>query len=153
MNAVQPFYAIAEIKGNSDYPAITGTVVFKKKSNGVLITAEIFNLPYEIGKCKNRFFAFHIHDGESCTGNARDQFANAGTHFNPGKCPHPMHAGDLPPLLECNGYAYFSILTNRFTIDEIIGKVIIIHDKPDDFTSQPSGNAGNKIACGKILPL
>ena len=152
MNSV-PFYAFADIKGNNEYPDIMGTVVFKKKSNGVLITAEIFNLPYEVGICRNRFFGFHIHEGESCTGNTRDQFANAGMHFNPDKCPHPKHAGDLPPLLECNGYAYFSVLTNRFSINEIIGKTIIIHDKPDNFMTQPSGNAGNKIACGKILPL
>lgn len=152
-NSFHPFYALAEIKGNNDYPDIRGTVILKKKSNGVLITAEIFNLPFESGRCKNRFFAFHIHDGDSCTGNPRDQFANAGVHFNPDRCPHPMHAGDLPPLLECNGYAYFSVLTNRFTIDEVINKTIIIHDKPDDFSTQPSGNAGNKIACGKILPL
>jgi Cu-Zn family superoxide dismutase len=46
-----------------------------------------------------------------------------------------------------------SFLTNRFTLDEIIGRVIIIHDKPDDFTSQPSGNSGNKIACGKIVAM
>ena len=51
MNSV-PFYAVAEINGNNDYPDIMGTVVFKKKSNGVLITTEIFNLPYEIGKCR-----------------------------------------------------------------------------------------------------
>jgi len=44
-----------------------------------------------------------------------------------------------------------SVLINKFKIQNIIGKVVIIHDMPDDFTSQPSGNTGNKIACGKIL--
>ena len=43
-----------------------------------------------------------------------------------------------------------SVLINKFKIKDIIGKVIIIHDSPDDFTSQPSGNSGTKIACGKI---
>ncbi len=38
----------------------------------------------------------------------------------------------------------------KFTIDEIIGKTVIIHAKPDDFITQPSGNAGEKIACGVI---
>ena len=42
------------------------------------------------------------------------------------------------------------VLIDKFKISEIIGKVIIIHDMPDDFTSQPSGNSGIKIACGKI---
>ena len=43
-----------------------------------------------------------------------------------------------------------SVLLGRINIKDIIGKTIIIHDKPDDFTSQPSGNSGKKIACGVI---
>ncbi len=88
--------------------------------------------------------------GTSCTGNAEDEFANALTHYNPNHCPHPSHAGDLPPLFENNGYTYMSFLTNQFRVRDILGKVVIIHDSPDDFTSQPSGNSGKKIACGKI---
>lgn len=97
-----------------------------------------------------RFFGFHIHNGTSCTGNSEDPFANAGTHYNPTTCPHPFHSGDLPPLLENTGYAYMSVLLNKFEIKDIIGKVIIIHDMSDDFTTQPAGNSGKKIACGKI---
>ena len=58
--------------------------------------------------------------------------------------------GDLPPLIENNGYSYMSVLINKFKIKDIIGKVLIIHDMPDDFSTQPSGNSGTKIACGKI---
>ena len=43
-----------------------------------------------------------------------------------------------------------SVLLNKFSINEIIGKTVIIHDMPDDFTTQPSGNSGTKIACGVI---
>lgn len=43
-----------------------------------------------------------------------------------------------------------SVLINKFKIKDILGKTIIIHDKPDDFVSQPSGNSGTKIACGVI---
>lgn len=88
--------------------------------------------------------------GTSCTGNSEDEFANAKTHYNPTKCPHPYHVGDLPPLIENKGYCYMCVLINKFKIKDIIGKVIIIHDMPDDFTTQPSGNSGTKIACGKI---
>ena len=42
------------------------------------------------------------------------------------------------------------VLVNKFKIKDIIGKVVIIHDSPDDFTTNPSGNSGKKIACGKI---
>ena len=88
--------------------------------------------------------------GISCSGNAEDEFADALTHYNPNHCLHPSHAGDFPPLLQNNGYAYMSFLTNQFRVKDILGKVVIIHDSPDDFTSQPSGNSGKKIACGKI---
>ena len=67
-----------------------------------------------------------------------------------GGCEHPNHAGDLPPLFGNNGFALSLFLTNRFTVDEVIGRTIIIHDHPDDFTTQPSGNSGTKIACGVI---
>lgn len=43
-----------------------------------------------------------------------------------------------------------TVLINKFKIKDILGKVVIIHDMPDDFTTQPSGNSGTKIACGKI---
>lgn len=88
--------------------------------------------------------------GTSCTGNSNDEFANAKAHYNPKNCPHPYHAGDLPPLIENNGYSYMSVFLNKFKVKDIIGKVIIIHDMPDDLTTQPSGNSGTKIACGEI---
>ena len=145
------FYdAKAHIKGGKNYPNIDGTVTFKETKKGVLVTAKINGLPQSKTNCTGRFFGLHIHDGTSCTGNATDEFANAKSHLNPTKCPHPFHMGDLPPLIENNGQAYMSILINRFKIKDIIGKVVIIHDMPDDFTTQPSGNSGTKIACGKI---
>ena len=142
--------AKANIKGSKKYPKIDGIVTFKENANGVLLTAKINGLPQSKDHCIGRFFGFHIHEGTSCTGNLEDEFANAKTHFNPTKCPHPFHVGDLPPLIENNGYAYMSVLINKFKIKDIIGKAIIIHDMPDDFTTQPSGNSGTKIACGII---
>lgn len=145
--------AKAFIQGGKNFPNIKGTVYFKETKKGVLITAEINGLPKAENKCTGRFFGFHIHEGTSCTGNSEDEFANAKSHYNPNNCNHPFHAGDLPPLIENNGYAYMSVLVNKFKIKDIIGKVIIIHDSPDDFTTQPSGNSGTKIACGKIIKI
>ena len=142
--------AYAHIKGGKEYPNIDGEVIFKDTKKGVLVTAKINRLPKSNNSCRGRVFGFHIHEGYSCTGNKEDKFADSGMHYNPTNCPHPNHAGDLPPLIENNGYAYMSVLINKFKIKDIIGKTIIIHDKPDDFTSQPSGNAGTKIACGVI---
>lgn len=79
-----------------------------------------------------------------------DPLADAMAHYDPGSCEHPHHAGDLPPLFGNNGFALCAFLTNRFSVDEVVGRTVIIHDRPDDFTTQPSGNSGMKIACGVI---
>lgn len=92
-------------------------------------------------------------NGDSCSGNSNDEFVDTKMHYNPTNCPHLCHAGDLPPLIENNGYSYMRIFVNKFNLNDIIGKVVIIHDMPDDFASQPSGNSGTKIACGKIIRL
>ena len=62
----------------------------------------------------------------------------AKSHLNPTHCPHPFHLGDLPPLIENNGYAYMRVLIRKFKLNDLLGKVVIIHDSPDDFTTQPS---------------
>lgn len=142
--------AKANIKGGKKYPNIKGTVTFKQTKEGVIVTAKIENLPHTNMKCNSRIFGFHIHTGTSCTGNATDEFVNALGHYNPNNCKHPEHAGDMPPLFENNGYAYLSFLTNRFEVKDVIGKSVIIHDMPDDFKTDPSGNSGNRIACGVI---
>lgn len=137
-------HAKAHIKGGKKYPNIDGIVTFKENKNGILVTAKVYGLPRSKDHCTGRFLGFHIHEGSSCTGNANDEFANAKSHLNLTNCPHPFHIGDLPPLIENNGYAYMSVLINKFKLKDIIGKVVIIHDMPDDFTSQPSRKFWNK---------
>lgn len=141
---------MAIVKGSKNHSKINGIVELFETKKGILMRAKIRNLPTNKDKCKYGVFGFHIHSGNSCTGNDSDQFANVLTHYNPDNCNHPYHAGDLPPLFENNGYAYMIFLTERFTINEIIGKTIVIHSEPDDFKTQPSGNSGTKIACGVI---
>ncbi len=143
--------AYAIVRGGPNYPEIIGSVGFYSAPYGVIVVATVQGLPKASRQCDSPILAFHIHSGESCAGNAEDPFANAKTHYNPHGCPHPYHAGDLPPLFSSGGYAFSAVLTDRFNIDEIIGKTVVIHSAPDDFTTQPSGNAGDKIACGEIL--
>ncbi len=135
--------AIAHISGSDDTAALSGEVKFYQKRGGILIIADISNLP----ESESGFFGFHIHEGNNCSG---ENFANTGNHYNPNDLPHPRHAGDMPPLLYCNRNAFLAFITDRFNIDEIIGRTIVIHSSPDDFVTQPSGNAGTKIACGII---
>lgn len=142
--------AVARVKGSVMYPKIQGEVWFYQTDYGVLVVADIEGLPISADKCKSPIFAFHIHEGGSCTGNSQDPFFNVGMHYNPNTCMHPYHAGDLPPLFGANGYAFSAILSNRFTVEEVIGRSVVIHSSFDDFVSQPAGNSGIKIACGKI---
>lgn len=142
--------AKANIKGSEKYSDIEGRVLFYETACGVVIATEVNGLPLGGSVCKEPIFAFHIHEGGQCTGNNEDPFANVMTHYNHQNCMHPYHAGDMPPLFGSNGYAFLMFFTNRFSVNEIIGKTIIIHDRPDDFSTQPSGNAGEKIACGVI---
>jgi Cu-Zn family superoxide dismutase len=142
--------AKADIRGSNAYPNIVGTARFFQTKDGVLVCAEVSGLPHSGEACRGGVFAFHIHEGKSCTGNAEDPFADVKSHYNPNNCKHPYHAGDLPPLFENNGRAFMVFLTDRFNVGDIIGRTIIIHSSPDDFTTQPAGNAGAKIACGNI---
>lgn len=145
--------AQANISGSREHPDLRGTIRFYQTERGVLVVAEVYGLPERGTRCENGIFAFHIHSGGSCGGSPDDPFADAQGHYNPGRCPHPAHAGDMPPLFSNNGYAVQAFLTDRFTVREIIGKTVIVHDRVDDFTSQPAGNAGTRIACGVIRKI
>ena len=132
-------YAGAEVSGNSMHPEIRGNVYFYEAYGGTFVVASVKNLPEG-----NQFHGFHIHAGNSCT------LMMEGGHYNPTNKPHPEHVGDMPPLLANQGMAFLAFYTERFYPEEVIGKVVVIHEMPDDFTSQPSGNPGSIIACGVI---
>ncbi len=138
--------AAAHIRGSEAYPGVNGYVLMEQTPRGVLVTAEIGGLPREGGE----IFALHIHEGGGCGGTSDDPFAAAGGHYNPEGKPHPYHAGDLPPLFGNDGYAYMSVLTDRFSVVEVVGRPLIVHRDRDDFTTQPSGDAGERMACGVI---
>ena len=54
--------------------------------------------------------------------------ANTGSHYNPSGCPHPAHAGDLPPLIANGSTAWFAFYTEHFSIREILGRAVVIHE-------------------------
>lgn len=145
-NAALPS-AIAYVRGGADAPRLVGTVKFYQMRGHVVAEAEICGLP---SANTSGFFGFHIHDGGSCSG---EGFSDTGSHYNPSGDEHPRHAGDLPPLLSSRGCAYMAVATDRFSVGDIIGKTVVIHSSPDDFTTQPAGNAGKKIACGEIVQV
>lgn len=139
--------AKAEIKGNSEHSALSGTIRFKQIGDQVNVIIDLENLP------KSKFLGFHIHAKGDCSGNDEDEFKNVGKHYNPSRTQHPEHAGDLTSIYSSNGRIHQEFETDKFTVDEIIGKSVIIHSDRDDFKSQPSGDSGDKIACGIIEAL
>lgn len=147
--------AIAYIHGSALYPDITGEVRFYSARGGTVVEADIRGLPpyrpAEAGKQPQGPFGFHIHAMSEC-GNMSgpDPFMAAGDHFDKGHNPHGNHSGDLPVLFSNNGVAQMSVFTDRFTPAEVVGRTAMIHQNPDDFRTQPSGNSGARIACGEI---
>lgn len=139
----QENFAYADLRGGETAPELRGRAEFYTHPNGTVITVNVWGLP----KSDTGFFALHIHEGGDCGG---AEFSDTGNHFNPENVPHPMHAGDLPPLLSADGNAGMTVLTGRFSPEDVIGRTMVIHSHPDDFHTQPSGGAGEKIACGVI---
>jgi superoxide dismutase, Cu-Zn family len=144
---IMKLFACAKIVGNSEYPKLSGSANFyEDPSKGVWVEVEVTGLPDQQSSNHSNFYGLHIHEIGNCT----PPFDKTGDHYNPTKKPHPNHAGDLPPLLGNDGYAFLFVYTNRLKAENIINRSIVIHSDEDDFTPQPSGAAGDKIGCGVI---
>lgn len=139
-------FAYSYIRGSYKYPEIFGTAEFYRLNGGVFIIWELAGLSEK----DYSIHGFHIHEGTSCGGSGHEPFPESGMHYDTKNMPHPYHSGDLPPIFANNGYAIGAVFTDRITPEEIIGRTIIVHSSPDDFTTQPSGSSGEKIACGVI---
>lgn len=138
--------AVARIFGGNQAPCLYGTVKLYCLGKAILVVADLCGLPEN----RSGFFGMHIHEGTECSG---EGFSCTASHYNPVGTAHPKHAGDLVPLLSCSGKAFAAVLTDRFALKEVVGKTVVIHEDADDFTSQPAGNAGEKIACGVIVEI
>jgi Cu-Zn family superoxide dismutase len=135
-------------KGNTT----AGTVTFKAKGDKVLVNAVVTGLsPGNHG--------FHIHDKGDCSSG---DGMSAGGHFNPLNKPHAApttpnrHTGDMPMLVaDQSGNATVTFEIDVMTIgsgpNDIVGHAVIIHKDPDDYTTQPTGNSGARVACGVIV--
>lgn len=140
--------AVAWLQGGESFPNISGLVKFYETPyGGVLIEAEIFNLPNITSQGSTSFYGMHIHEYGDCS----QDFSRTGEHYNPDNRQHPDHPGDLIPLMGNQGYAWCAFYDKRFQVKDILNRSVVIHKNRDDFTTQPSGDSGQKIACGKIL--
>ena len=132
--------AISNIKGGGEYSSLCGQVSFYDFEDGTVLVCVLHNMP----RTDTDIFGLHIHEEDSCEGD----FSSAGPHY--GGDVHPKHKGDLPVIFSSIGEAFMVVYTNRFTVSEVIGRSIILHSQPDDYSTQPAGNSGSRIACGII---
>lgn len=147
--------AVAYILGGPLRPELQGIVIFSALPGGTEVALEVNGLPLykpaTPGSSQVGPHGFHMHENGSCEiGDPEEPFEAAGGHWNPTNEPHGNHAGDFPVVFSNNGYARMTFVTNRFTVPQIIGKSIILHQGPDDYKTQPSGGSGKRLGCGII---
>jgi len=128
-----------------------GKVTIIAVPTGVLLDADLTAVP-------PGDHAFHIHAIGKCE---PPDFKSAGGHFNPEEDKHGLmneagpHAGDLPNIhVPENGKLHIEVLNQRVSLSDGLldddGSAIVIHQRPDDYKTDPAGNAGPRIACGVI---
>jgi Cu-Zn family superoxide dismutase len=131
----------------------SGTLALTAEGDSVRLAGTLQGLP------PNGEFGFHIHENGDCS--APDA-SSAGAHFNPANAQHgnPQgdvhHAGDmLNAKSDAQGAAMVDAVASGVSLDSgqpngVRGKAVVLHEKPDDYASQPAGNSGARIACGVI---
>ena len=141
--------ATAAIEGRSG-STLTGSAEFVTHGARMMITVSVKGAAPGV-------HAVHIHEKGDCS--APDA-TSAGGHFNPGGHQHGApdakehHAGDLGNMtVGADGTGSVMVHSDELTLEgpnSILGRAIIIHEKSDDFVTQPTGNAGGRIGCGVI---
>lgn len=134
---------------------VSGRLQLASTATGVRISGDIGGLQ------PNAQHGFHIHEKGDCS--AVDGSA-AGGHFNPGQTPHgrvgasPHHAGDSDNIVtDAQGVAHVDVVLSGISLssgaaNDVANRALIVHAVADDYTSQPAGNAGARVACGVIRP-
>jgi len=136
--------AFVDGEGNS-----TGEAQLRQTPAGVLIQLNVTGLPAD------HWVAFHIHETGTC--DAATHHESAGGHFNPTGASHGYladggpHAGDMPnQMTRADGRLEAEVLNPSVTLASIVGRSLMIHAGQDDYRSQPSGAAGDRLACAPI---
>jgi len=132
---------------------VSGKLTIVPMGNGVHLTGEIGGLS------PGSTHAIHIHEKGDCS--AADA-SSAGGHFNPSAQPHGKvgsgahHGGDMDNLVaNAEGVAQVNAHAEGVTLgggaaNDVAGKAVIVHAAADDYRTQPTGNAGGRVACGVI---
>ncbi len=129
---------------------LVGEVRIRDTEEGALLHARLLDLAPGA-------HAFHIHESGTC----EPPFKSAGGHYNPGDTEHGLdnpkgrHAGDMPNIhVPASGKTELEVLNEAVSVDELLsndgGTAIVLHAGADDYSTDPAGAAGSRIACGVI---
>ncbi len=149
MSSRGPALASTGLKATTGNKTV-GEVTFEQVGSKVRVTAQVINLK------PSQEHGFHVHEVGDCSSG---DGMSAKSHFNPFGKPHgtgaERHAGDMPNLKsDAKGRAHLTVDLDTITLTPgpagIVGRGVIVHAQPDDYTSQPVGNAGARLACGVI---
>ena len=138
------------VDGNGDE---VGLVTFIQDDNHVVIQGEVHDVA-PAGR-----HGLHVHETGECL---PPDFTSAGGHFNPNGMPHACppepsrHAGDLGNIeINAEGHGMIEMDSDKFTLGpgelSVVGRALILHEGEDDCTTQPTGDAGARLACGQIV--
>ena len=143
--------AVAMVHGTAGNEKVHGIIKFTDTGSGVKVMAHV------TGLAPNSEHGFHIHEFGDCTD--MEKAMSTGGHFNPDKHQHGKageamsHVGDMGNIkADATGMAMAEVTLPDASLtgkNAILGRGVIVHEKPDDY-SQPTGNAGGRIACGVI---
>lgn len=146
--------ATVTLQGAPEDTDFQGTITLTPEGDGLRVVAHLE------GVDQNGQHGFHVHEtGECSHGEGGKHFTSAGGHFNPNNTEHacpptePRHAGDLGNIEVTNGTGHLETSTNLLTLsgpNSAVGKAIILHANADDCKTQPTGNAGDRLACGVV---
>lgn len=151
---IQAESATATLQGAPEDTDFKGTITFTPEGDGVRVVAHLEGVDTD-GQ-----HGFHVHETGECThGEGSKHFTSAGSHFNPAGVEHacpptePRHAGDLGNIEVTNGAGHVEASTTLLSLsgpNSVVGKAIILHAKADDCKTQPTGDAGDRLACGVV---
>jgi superoxide dismutase, Cu-Zn family len=148
MDPSSAYATLAPTKGNS----VRGTVSFTQDGSDVHVRATLTGLK------PNSEHGFHVHEKGDCSSG---DGMSAGGHYNPTDKPHgpqsgEHHAGDMPSIrsdLYGNAAASFDLkgVSVGGASGDLVGRALIVHRDADDYTTQPTGNSGPRVACAVIV--